>query len=69
MGTTKGFFQGGWGTALLYFAAEREGIAVEDIEVVSMAMLHASGISIHDRKTWYRSDQNKLASAVQRGWG
>jgi len=69
IGTSKNFFQKNGGKALVYSAAEREGIQIEDLEFVSMKNLCAGGLSIHDGRTWHGSKGNVSTSKPRRGIG
>ena len=69
VGSASQFFQSNGGMKLVQSAAEREGISMDDIEVVSMAGLKAGGISIHDGRTWHGSGKNNSQSQPRRGLG
>lgn len=49
VGSSQNFFQDNGGMALLYSAAEREGIDIKSLEYESMNGLLAGGISIHGK--------------------
>jgi len=44
--------------SLVHSAAERGGVAIDDLEYVSLAGLEAGGLSIHDGRTWHGSGEN-----------
>ena len=69
VGSAKHFFQTNGGHSLLHSAAEREGIAPDDLDFVSMAGLEAGGISIHDGRTWHGSSKNRSKNRPRRGLG
>lgn len=60
---------GGGGMALLYSAAEREGVNVNELEFVSTLGLKRGSISIHNGKTWHGSGENKTVDRPRRGMG
>ena len=49
VGSSRNFFQEDGGTALLFSAAEKEGLDVGNLEYESMNHLLAGGISIHGK--------------------
>lgn len=69
IGSSNAFFQKGGGKDLLFSAAEREGIAPDDLEFVSMEGLKAGGVSIHDGLTWHGSGKNCSNHKSRRGFG
>ena len=69
VGSANQFFQSNGGMKLVQSAAEREGLSLTDIEVVSMAGLKAGGISIHDGRTWHGSGKNHSQNQPRRGLG
>ena len=69
VGSANQFFQSNGGMKLVRSAAEKEGIPMDDIEVVSMAGLKAGGISIHDGRTWHGSGKNNSQRRPRRGLG
>mmetsp|Transcript_25066 Transcript_25066/g.37037 ORF Transcript_25066/g.37037 Transcript_25066/m.37037 type:complete len:334 (+) Transcript_25066:83-1084(+) len=69
-GSASQFFQPNQGgKTLLYSAAEREGIPVKNLKIVSMEGLQAGGMSIHWGKTWHGSGKNESRSRPRRGLG
>lgn len=67
-GSAQYFFLEDGGESLLYSAAERAGVCIDDLEYVSMAGLLAGGLSIHDGRTWHGSGSN-ISQAPRRGIG
>ncbi|KAG7349690.1 mitomycin antibiotics/polyketide fumonisin biosynthesis protein [Nitzschia inconspicua] len=55
--------------SLLKSAAEREGLEVDELEIVSMAGLKAGGLSIHHGKIWHGSGKNSSTTRPRRGLG
>jgi ectoine hydroxylase-related dioxygenase (phytanoyl-CoA dioxygenase family) len=49
VGSSQNFFQDDGGTALLFSAAEKEGVDIESLEFESMNKLLAGGLSIHGK--------------------
>ena len=68
VGSAQQFFQSNV-KSLLKSAAEREGLDVDDLDIVSMAGLKAGGLSIHHGKIWHGSGKNCSASQPRRGLG
>lgn len=69
VGSANQFFQSNNPKSLLYSAAEREGIAAHELELVSMAGLPKGSISIHDGRTWHGSGRNESRCRPRRGLG
>jgi hypothetical protein len=57
-GSAQYFFLEDGGESLLYSAAEKAGVRIDELEYVSMAGLMAGGLSIHDGRTWHGSGSN-----------
>jgi ectoine hydroxylase-related dioxygenase (phytanoyl-CoA dioxygenase family) len=68
VGSAQQFFQTNV-KSLLKSAAEREGLDVDDLDIVSMAGLKAGGLSIHHGKIWHGSGKNCSISRPRRGLG
>ncbi|KAL3899347.1 MAG: hypothetical protein SGARI_006481, partial [Bacillariaceae sp.] len=68
VGSAQQFFQANV-KSLLKSAAEREGLDVDDLDIVSMAGLKAGGMSIHHGKIWHGSGKNCSTSRPRRGLG
>lgn len=68
VGSAQQFFQSNV-KSLLKSAAEREGLDIDELEIVSMAGLKAGGLSIHHGKIWHGSGKNCSATRPRRGLG
>jgi hypothetical protein len=68
VGSSKQFFQHNV-MSLLRSAAEREGLDLDQLDIVSMAGLKAGGLSIHHGKIWHGSSKNNSNSRPRRGLG
>lgn len=68
VGTAQQFFQSNV-KSLLKSAAEREGLEVDDLDIVSMAGLKAGSLSIHHGKLWHGSGKNTSTIRPRRGLG
>jgi hypothetical protein len=68
VGSANQFFQANV-KSLLKSAAEREGLDLERLEIVSMAGLKAGGLSIHHGKIWHGSGRNDSTTRPRRGLG
>ncbi len=60
---------GGGGMALLYSAAEREGVKINELEFFSTLGLKRGSISVHNGRTWHGSGENKTLNRPRRGMG
>jgi ectoine hydroxylase-related dioxygenase (phytanoyl-CoA dioxygenase family) len=69
VGSANQFFQTNHSKSLLYSAAERQGLDVNQLEIVSMAGLPKGSISIHDGRTWHGSGKNESRHRPRRGLG
>jgi hypothetical protein len=68
VGSANQFFQANV-KSLLKSAAEREGLLLEALDIVSMAGLQAGGLSIHHGRIWHGSGKNNSTSRPRRGLG
>jgi Phytanoyl-CoA dioxygenase (PhyH) len=68
LGSASQFFQSNV-KRLLQSAAEREGLHVDDLDIISMAGLQAGSLSIHHGKIWHGSGKNESTSRPRRGLG
>ena len=68
VGSASQFFQPNV-KRLLKSAAEREGLTLEELEIISMAGLKAGGLSIHHGKIWHGSGKNNSKTKPRRGVG
>jgi ectoine hydroxylase-related dioxygenase (phytanoyl-CoA dioxygenase family) len=68
VGSAQHFFQSNV-KSLLKSAAERQGLNVDTLNIVSMAGLKAGGLSIHHGKIWHGSGRNNSATRPRRGLG
>jgi ectoine hydroxylase-related dioxygenase (phytanoyl-CoA dioxygenase family) len=68
VGSANQFFQQNV-KRLLRSAAEREGLDLDDLDIVSMAGLKAGGLSIHHGKMWHGSEKNDSKIRPRRGLG
>jgi ectoine hydroxylase-related dioxygenase (phytanoyl-CoA dioxygenase family) len=68
VGSAQQFFQPNV-KSLLKSAAERQGLNVDTLNIVSMSGLKAGGLSIHHGKIWHGSGKNNSATRPRRGLG
>lgn len=68
VGSANQFFQQNI-KRLLRSAAEREGLNLDDLDIVSMSGLKKGGFSIHHGKIWHGSGKNDSKTRPRRGLG
>jgi ectoine hydroxylase-related dioxygenase (phytanoyl-CoA dioxygenase family) len=68
IGSANQFFQADV-KSLLRSAAEREGLDLDSLNIVSMAGLKAGSLSIHNGRIWHGSGKNESKSRPRRGLG